>query len=67
MIYLTKIYGSKKNNILFMVYFFMLLSYNSVFAQTATENNIDPVATIEKSDIVNSNNEMNNETTCYYC
>ena len=50
-----------------MVYFFMLLSYNSVFAQTATENNIDPVATIEKSDIVNSNNEMNNETTCYYC
>lgn len=59
MIELIKREGSKKNNILFMVFFLMLLSYNSCFAQAATENNIDPNAAIEKSNIVNSNIEIN--------
>ncbi|WP_291098249.1 MULTISPECIES: hypothetical protein [unclassified Flavobacterium] len=36
----SKIYGSKKNSIIFMMFVFVLLSNVSVFGQTSIENNV---------------------------
>ncbi|TDD98342.1 hypothetical protein [Flavobacterium cellulosilyticum] len=56
---LTKRNRNTKINTFFMMIVFMLLLNSSIFAQVASENNSGSVATIEKSEIVNSNIEMN--------
>ena len=55
----TKRNGINKINTFFMVVVFMLLSTSSVFAQTASSNTNDSVTSIEKSEIANTNIEMN--------
>jgi hypothetical protein len=55
----TKRNGINKINTFFMVVVFMLLFTSSVFAQTASSNTNDSVTSIEKSEIANTNIEMN--------